>query len=198
MRKLLAVFLSVSCLLLICGCKSNKKDNTSSPAEAENKIEQILINGKIQGTDYALGTSVEQIKTDTKYGEIDAQEGTHNSGNELFIVAEEKATRLVYNSCYYYYENGKEDKGISSIVSFVSIDGLECGQSGPDEVRVAFSSVQFEQRNITADDVYFVSAPLENCFALSYSKDSRRIDFVFSDGVLIAINLIDTENWSLS
>ncbi len=196
MKKLIALFLVFVMIFAFSGCKKENSGEELPPVEVP-KLDAILQNGKIEDTDFALGTLPDAIKQATHYGEAHSDEGIHVPGSELAIDVGEDFTSMSYMSRMYIYENGKEDKGISSVVFYGELYGLATSESTADEVKVAFPEIEFTEIDLAEKGIYFIPYNPTDCSALRYQKDSRRIDFYFGDGVLIAINIVDTNNFTL-
>ncbi len=200
MKRLTALVLCLVFLFSLCSCKVNKEQPESAPSEAGYNLSQILKEGKIPGTNYALFTLPETIKTENHYGEhVDGEQlHDHEDGNGLFVEEGNRSVKLSLNADCYYYEKGKEDKGISSIVVFNDVLDLLIGTSTSNDVKINFEGIVFEERELTNMQVYFIPYEVEGAKALTFSEGNRKIDFIFMSDILIAINLYDTSVWSLS
>ncbi len=198
MKRILALVLCFAMLFALSGCAGKKNPDAEKPAEL-TAVQQMLANRKIVDGEYALYTSPDKIKNDFKYGEEhEDADDAHGSESNIYVEDLGNTTRITAATTQYYYDNGEEDDGITSIVSFDSVYGLDCGLATVDDVKVTFRDTEFSERALTSKQIYFIPFELENCKALSAQLDNIRIDFVFVDNVLVGINLLDTEKWSKS
>lgn len=200
MKRLTVLALCFVFLFSLCGCNEGKKQSENTPSGAQYNLSQILKEGKIPGTKYALFTLPDTIKTENHYGEhIEGEQlHDHEDGNGLFVEEGNRSVKLSLDADCYYYEKGKEDKGISSIVVFNDALDLFIGTSTLNDVKMNFEGIIFEERELTNMQVYFIPYEVEGAKALTFSEGDRKIDFVFMSDILIAINLYDTSVWSLS
>lgn len=193
MKRYLSVFIIIVILLCFAACKKGENTTTDNSGDSYNLIE-CMNQGKIPEAEYMLGTDPEKIKTDYNYGK-EAEGHDH----DIYFHERTNSSYLVVEDFYYYYENGEEKDGISSIVCFSTAYGTEVnGFDTKDDIKKRFSSVTFEEREISSQQAYFVPHEIENWSALTCKTDNRRIDFIFQDDMLVAINLVDTENWTLT
>ncbi len=193
MKRILSVLLAVVVLLCLVGCK-NKEEQQSTDNNGVYDLLACMNQGKIPEAEYVLGTTPEKIKTDFNYG---AESDGHE--HDIYVYEGLNSSYLVVEDFYYYFVNGEEEKGISSIVCFSTAFGTEVnGFDTKKDVKNRFSSVNFEEREISSRQAYFVPHEVENWSALTCKTDNRRIDFIFQEDILVAINLVDTENWDLT
>ncbi len=200
MKKLTALLLCLVFVLSLGGCKSKPEESQNNESGSAYNLSEILKSGKIPDTKYALFTAVDTIKTENHYGEeiVGEQVHDHSDGNGLFVEEGNRSVKMSLDADCYYYEKGEEDKGISSIVAFNDVLGLLIGTSTSNDVRIAFNDVTFEERELSNMQVYFFPYEVTGAKALTFTEGDRKIDFVFMEDMLIAINLYDTSVWSLS
>ena len=196
MKKFIAIISVAALLFCFAGCKKDvdTPDTSSAVSAVKYDLDAVLSSGEIPGVKYNLGVAVNQILADANY-DPDADVHDHDEG--VTITENENNIRLSYLTSYYYYEPQKEENGISSIVDFGTPFDFEIGTTAPDVVKSEFAGVEFTERELTSRQVYFIPMEINDCTALTYQKDNRRIDFVFQNDVLIAVNLVDTDNWSI-
>ncbi len=196
MKRLLCLILALLMVLSLASCKKDGDDVSSDQGNSTYDLVACMNQGKIPEATYVLGVDPEKIKNDYNYYE-EAEE--HTQEHEIYVRENPNSTNIVVGDYYYYYVNGEEDKGISSIVSFSTAFGTEVhGFETKQDIIEKFNSVVFEERELTSLQAYFIPGEVENCTALTCKTENRRIDFVFMEDSLIAINLVDTENWTLS
>ena len=194
MKRFLCLSLVFLIALSLSACKKEKEKIPSEPTNNTYDLVECMKQGKIPELKYTLGTSPETIKKD--FEGVTEQDGEEI---ELYINENPNSTNIVAGNYYYYYVNGSEDMGISSIVSFSTAFGVEVnGFETKQDIIKKFSTVDFEDRELSSLQAYFIPGEIENCSALTCKTDNRRIDFIFIEETLIAINLLDTENWTLS
>lgn len=194
MKKVIALLLVFVFVFSFASCKKEEDDNPAlTTSEISYNLDNLLKDGEIPGVPYKLGTSVQKIKDDAGY----KPEDELNDDDEFSIIENTKYTRMAYLTSYYCFAPDKEENGISSIVDFGTPFDFETGTTTPDDVKAYFKDVEFEERELTSSQVYFIPMQMENCTALTYEKDNRRIDFIFESDLLIAINLVDTDNWGI-
>ncbi len=200
MRKIIALTLCLVFVLSLCGCKGNTEQPQGGETSGTYSLTEILKDGKIPGTKYALFTSPELIKRENHYGEkIEGEQlHDHSDGNGLFVDEGNRSVKMSLNADCYYYEKDEADKGISSIAVFNDVLGLFIGISTSNDVKMMFKDTAFEERDLTNEQVYYIPYEVNGAKALTFSEGDRKIDFVFMEDLLITINLYDTSVWSLS
>lgn len=198
MKRILCLILALLLVFSLSACKKQKEETPSDPAENTYDLVECMNQGKLPEAEYLLGTDPEKIKTDYNYyGENSSDEHSHD--HEIYMRENPNSTNIVVGDYYYYFVNGQESKGISSIVCFGTAFGTEVnGFETKDDIKKKFSTVEFTEREISSLQAYFIPGEVENCTALTCKTENRRIDFVFMEETLIAINLVDTENWTLT
>lgn len=187
MKKVLALALCLVLCLTVCACGGNlpKENNVGNGINLDN----ALAEGKIPELDIALGTNVDSIDMGEHSHEADAQPA-------YYLINGKEESYLMGENAYYYYKNNKKEAGISSIVSISAAFGLICGNyETPESVKNAFSNIVFTESVATEDDLFFLKYTIENCKKLSYVSGNREIVFIFEDNNLIAVNMVDINNW---
>lgn len=184
MKKICALALSLIICILFCSCGGN----TGSGSDGNGvNLADALKNGKIPEIDVVLGADIKALEEKALNSE--------NESEEIYFIQKDEYSYFL-NQNSYYYENEKKDKGISSIVSVGTAFGLGCGYETVESVKNAFPNVTFTQSATEPDELYFLPYITDGCEKLSFKSDNREIRFIFSDNLLLAINLVDTENWS--
>lgn len=198
MKRILCLTLTLLMVFSLSACKKENQETPTTPTNNTYDLVECMNQGKIPEAEYVLGVDPEKIKKDYNYyGEETTDEFTHE--HEIYVRENPNSTNIVVGDFYYYHVNGQEDKGISSIVCFGTAFGVEVnGFDTKQDIIKKFSSVEFEERELSSLQAYFIPGEVENCTALTCKTETRRIDFVFMEDTLIAINLVDTENWTLT
>lgn len=190
MKKLTALLLAVLLLFCVCGCSNNS--GTASGSEKYNLTECVKA-GKIPECDIALGTPTANVKAAYNYDENAIGE------TGFYVISENKSTYFLAGNTSFYFETAKEQNGISSIVFNGTAFGFPMNTYVTmEEVKNAFPTINFTEKNVENKEVYFLPYVIENCKALTYSVDNHRIDFFFEENQLFAVNLVDTANWTLT
>lgn len=196
MKRFLCLALTLLMIFSLSACKKEAAETPSEPTNDTYDLAECMNQGKIPESEYTLGVDPEKIKNDYNYY-AEPAEGQHE--HDIYVRENPNSTSVVVGDFYYYYVNGQESKGISSIVCFGTAFGVEVnGFDTKEDIKKKFSSVEFTEREISSLEAYFVPGEVENCTALTCKTDTHRIDFVFMEETLIAINLIDTVNWTLT
>ncbi len=198
MKRIIAFFLILATFCLVCGCKDNSND--ISDDDFSTDVKYYLSLGKIKEADFALGTTPEEIEN----AELEFSHETGGDANlghehEEGLLKEEGAVsyHYTYGPFQYYYNKGKEDKGISFVVSFDKAYGFSVGSSTKFEVESALSDWDVTKRVAEKNDFFFMIIEIEDCQMLVYEYENYTLSFYFKDEMLVCTTLQDTQNWSL-
>lgn len=207
MKKIIALALCIcliSCLFAGCGKSEPSKDTSSSTATG--KIDSLASKGKIDGVDYGLGADIETVKAHYKelaekyaeeHGDDDHDHGVTGAEAHYYYLDEyEDYTVIDVSSARFYYENGKEDKGVSVIASDSDTFGFSVGVTTKYEVEEALRA-EGKSVNAGEDELRFLAVRTEPVLILRYEFGDYQLDFYFYDNLLITTVIIDTENWTL-
>ncbi len=207
MKKIIALALCIcliSCLFAGCGKSEPSKDTSSSTATG--KIDSLASKGKIDGVDYGLGADIETVKAHYKelaekyaeeHGDDDHDHGvTGEEGHYYYLDEYDDHTVIDVSSARFYFENGKEDKGISAIASDSDTFGFSVGVTTKYEVEEALKA-EGKAVNAGEDELRFLAVRTEPVLVLRYEFGDYQLDFYFYDNLLITTVIIDTENWTL-
>ena len=200
MKRYIAVLLAVLTLFSFCSCGDNS--HNISDDDLSSDIMYYLSLGKIKEADFALGTNPEEIdnaKLEPSH-EIggDANVGDEHN-HEQGVVKEEGVVsyHYTYGPFQYYYNKGKEDKGVSFIVSLDKAYGFTVGITSKFEIENALSNLEPEKRKAESDDFFFMVVEIEDCEMLIYEYEKYTLSFYFKDDILICTTLQNSEEWSL-
>ncbi len=203
MKKYICLVLGLVFVFSFMACKKEEKkdDNT------QYSIEEYALMGEIPELEFNLGADPETVNKhysdivssqDAAYGEEEEDE-THDHPElevPFYEVAEgEKTVRIATDTISYFYEKDKKSNGISVISVQETAYGFTPGTTTKYEVETAFER-KGKTIEATEDDMYFI-IPTENCMILRYTFEKYKLDFYFSDNILIATVLTDTENWTV-
>lgn len=197
MKRIVALCLSIIFLFAFCGCTKQKdKENNSSATQGDlYNLYEYMKKGEFPEAKYSLGTAINTILNDSQG---DDEEGhTHST-----VYEQSYGVRSTFVDCgdfCYYYENGKRDLGVSSIVAQTKVFGFEMGVfTNKNDVIAAFPSYEYEERELSNSEMYFIPFEMTGCTAITYKVDNYRIDFIFDNNTLFAVNLVDTNNWTIT
>ncbi len=189
MKKILALVLCFALCFSLCACGGKEEKN----ANAGNGIDlaAAVTSGKIPELNVSLGMTPDEVKVAYNY-DPEAQGETG-----FYIMEGDNDTYFLTDLASFYYKTDNEDKGISAIICRGTVFGMMCNNyEKPEDVKNAFPDIKFQEGNIEESDFYFHPYLTEDCVKLSYQSGAHKVDFLFMDDQLIAVNLIDTENWS--
>lgn len=199
MKRIIAILLCVVICFAFVGCKEKKdKDNTSSLQEVDAyNLNDCMKNGKFPDAEFALGSSIDDI---LKSGEGEGENSEEHTHSTLYEQAfGSRSTFIDCGDFVYYYENGKRDLGVSSIIAQTKVFGFETGVlTNKNDIKNAFPSFEYEERELTNNQMYFTPFEMSGCSAITYKFENCRIDFIFENDSLFAVNLVDTRNWTLT
>lgn len=194
MKRIIALFLTLAVVFSFAGCKDRKKDGEGYSVD----IEYYISSGQIAEAQFALGTPIEDVN---KVANNHSEENIGADGHGEEIVLIEGTDYNYYNApdFYYYYNVGKEDKGISCIVGFTDIFGFSVGLAGEYEVKAALQLEELSPVSGIAEDEEFFFMPfsIDNCKKLTCSYESNVLVFYFENDILIAGVLYNKDNWMI-
>ena len=207
MKKIIALALRIcliSCLFAGCGKAEPSADISSSTATG--KIDSQASKGKIDGVEYGLGADIETVKAHFKeladayeeeHGEDNHDHGVTGAEAHYYYLDEyEDYTVIDVSSARFYYENGKEDKGVSVIASDSDTFGFSVGVTTKYEVEEALRA-EGKSVNAGEDELRFLAVRTEPVLILRYEFGDYQLDFYFYDNLLITTVISDTSNWKL-
>lgn len=203
MKKLIAVILSFVLCLSFAACSKEVVSSNDYKQKMET-ITESLNKGKIPEIEYALGDNPDGIKKhfeDLLANEShDGDEGHNHSHDEVtsFTVTQGlRSVKMDAGKFVYHYEIDKKEKGVSVIVSYTEAFGFTAGEATMQDVAACFDPNSVKTVLPSDDDMYFLVYPSSDCMVLRYEKDNLKLDFYFSENVLIATVLLDKSNWTL-
>ena len=207
MKKIIALALRIcliSCLFAGCGKAEPSADISSSTATG--KIDSQASKGKIDGVEYGLGADIETVKAHFKeladayeeeHGEDNHDHGVTGAEAHYYYLDEyEDYTVIDVSSARFYYENGKEDKGVSVIASDSDTFGFSVGVTTKYEVEEALRA-EGKSVNAGEDELRFLAVRTEPVLILRYEFGDYQLDLYFYDNLLITTVISDTSNWKL-
>ena len=204
MKKIVCMLLSLGILFSFAGCK--KGDGPTNVNSGETSVEEYAKKGQIPEQKFVLGADIETVKkyySDlvSKYEQENPnEENTGHSHEELeayyFDVAEgEKTVRMDTGNTSFFYEKAKADKGVSVISTKETAFGFVPGSTIKQEIEMAFAS-KGTTLEATAEDMYFV-IQTDTSVILRYTFENIKLDFYFTDNILMTTVIMNTQNWTV-
>lgn len=205
MKKIFCMLLSVAILFSFAGCK-NKEVGQGNIETSETSIEEYAKKGQIPELKFSLGSDIETVKkyySDfvSQFEEEQSEEENPGHNHEdleayYFDVTEgEKTVRMATGNTTFFYEKAKADKGISVISTKDTAFGFEPGSTTKQEIEASFET-KGKTLDATDDDMYFV-IQTENCVILRYTFENIKLDFYFTDNILMTTVIMNTQNWTV-
>ena len=194
-------------LVTLAGCgAAPSSSEPSSSKSATGEIDSLAADGKVDGIKYGLGANLEELKEyyETLAEEYEAEhsgtdEHVHNDGEEFHYYAFEEGEdfcTIDISKARFYYETGKEDKGVSVIATDSETFGFVPGETMKYEVEDAIKA-EGDIFEATEDELRFLAVRTEPLIVLRYEFVDYQLDFYFYDNLLVTTVLIDTNNWNL-
>lgn len=155
-----------------CGKKGEEKDENIVDIEYYAKL------GQIPECEYSLGAEVEKVKS-----ELEA--AAEESEDKMYQLEEGEESTLIYDGTHnYYYENDKQDKGISYIASYDKAYGFEIGEVSV-TIKKALGDIEFTEEPLSKDNAFFIFGA-QNGSVIKCEFENRTVMFVFDDNALCA------------
>ncbi len=200
------IICSVLCLIFVFGlfgC-SKKEGNDNQPQSTNNlssAVAEAVAEGKIPEMKFGLGDSIDELKDyyDETYNKLEEehQEGGHvHSESDVLLNISQGNLSVTYEigGEKYYYERAKRPKGISVTCSLTDAFGIKHGTL-KNEVEATLCDLELKSLAAGEDELYFVQ--LTEALILRYKENNHTVDFYFSNNVLVATVLRDTDNWTI-
>jgi len=203
MKKLIAVILSFLLCLSLAACSKEVVSSNDYKQKMET-ITESLNKGKIPEIEYALGDNPDGIKKhfedllgNESHDEDEGHNHSHDEVTSFTVTQGLRSVKMDAGKFVYHYEIDKKEKGVSVIVSYTEAFGFTAGESTMQDVAACFDPNSVKTVLPSDDDMYFLVYPSSDCMVLRYEKDNLKLDFYFSENVLIATVLLDKSNWTL-
>lgn len=203
MKKLIALLLVLTfCIVAFAGCRDD--EGSSSTNSATGEIDALAADGKLDNIKYGLGADIDDVKK--YYSDLEAEflsehtdEDGHNHDEEFVYYNFEKKSEysvIDISSARFYFENTKQDKGISVIATDSETFGFTPGVTTKYEVEDSVKA-EGETFNATDDELRFLAVRTEPVLVLRYEYEDYTLDFYFYENTLITTVLTNTDNWKL-
>ncbi len=189
MKKIVSILLSAVILFSFAACGKEKAESSTPSVD----LEYYAKLGSIPDCPYKLGQDIEELKSALETAEKETVEA---GGDYVYQVTEGELSVQINNGSYiYYYEKDKEVAGISYIAALDSAFGFDSGESIL-SVKDALAGIEYTEEDATSDNVFFMLG-FSGGKLLKYTFDNITIIFVFSDSMLTAAAIYDTDNWTI-
>ena len=188
MKRIIALILALGICFSFCACAgitdNEYKGNGIDLAEALNS-------GKIPEIDIALGTAIDAVEISEDHSHQDDEIHGYSfvEGDKYSYFLDEKA--------FAYYKNAKKANGISVVLSISDAFGFKCNNFvSAESVKTAFGGIEFTEATVDKNDLTIMPYMLDTTKKLTYENGGRQAVFYLMDDQLIAVAIIDTENWN--
>ncbi len=207
MKKLFAILICI-CLIscVFAGCSEEKEPEKPPVTTADGKIDAVAAEGKLEGVDFGLGADIEALKIhyeelaekyEEDHGEDNHDHGvTGEEGHYYNLEENDEYTVIDVSSARFYFENGKEDKGVSVIATDSDVFDFKVGTTTKYEVEEALKA-KGDSLSATEAEFRFLAVRTEPVLILRYEFGDYQLDFYFYDNILITTVIMDTENWTI-
>ena len=207
MKKLIAISLCLALVFsLFVGCSKDTSSDDASGSTATGKIDSMAEKGKLEGIKFGLGSDIEEVKAhyqglaikyENEHGNDNHDHGvTGEEAHYYYLKDKETYTEIDISSARFYFEKGKEEKGISVIACDSDTFGFTVGVTTKYEVEDAVKA-EGESFNATEAELRFLAVRTEPILVHRYEYENYVLDFYFYDNLLVTTVIMDTENWKL-
>ncbi len=188
MKRIISLILALGICFMFCACgQGGANKDSGNGIDLAAAIER----GKIPEIDVALGTAVDTIEVAEDHSHQD--EDTHGYA----FVEGSKYSYFLNENAFAYYKNSKKAEGISVVLSINAAFSLNCNSFvSADDVKAAFPNIEFTEDTVSEDDLTIMPYMLDTTKKLTYKNGDREAVFYIMDDQLIAVAIIDTENWN--
>ena len=191
-RSIFSVLLAILLVFCFSGCAAEEEEFTSSVEPIEHSLDILAYaqKGEIPEVPFKLGDDVDNLK-ETFLDHIE-------SGSEIYelgVMEGEETVHLLGGSMTFCYQKDKKENGISVIVAQEYAYDFAMGVQYIDDVIFAVGSDDYQRASTTEEDAFFLPVVPENSECLTYTVNNYQLKFIFTDNVISAVSLIDTENW---
>lgn len=196
-KKIISIFTALCiavCAFSLSSCSNSAStEPTTAKKTAYNTMENVkksVLQGKIDTVEFALGTKADSILQ--KYSTTSAQ-NAQNADHDVFSVTPKADyTRIIKGVAQYFYLNSDADKTISVIASTSDAFNFNVGNCTPNDVIYALGEPNVRDIPDARDVLFGFGFGSENSERLTYNIDKYRLDFIFSNNLLLGVMLTDT------
>ena len=204
MRRWLAMLLCAGLALGLCACGETGGQSVTTTAKTalntREAVEQQVSAGQMSGTDVKLGDTPQTVlnlyPTMPSAPEDGAtrQTAAHADEDELFLEITEgqQLTRMQYEAYQFFYINDQAEQGVGVIINSKDAYHFTANTTFVEDVTYALGAPDVQDQP-GMDQLFFMLGTPTNLQRLTYLFGTKRLDFIFDDGLLAMTVLTDTE-----
>lgn len=203
MRRWLAMLLCAGLALGLCACGETGGQSVTTTAKTalntREAVEQQVSAGQMSGTDVKLGDTPQTVLTIYPTAPSpDSSETTQTVApavqDELFLEITEgqQLTRMQYEAYQFFYINDQAEQGIGVIINSKDAYHFTANTTFIEDVTYALGEPDVQDQP-GMDQLFFMLGTPTNLQRLTYLFGTKRLDFIFDDGLLAMTVLTDTE-----
>lgn len=204
MKRWLAMLLCAGLALGLCACGETGGQSVATTAKTalntREAVEQQVSAGQMSGTDVKLGDTPQTVlnlyPTMPSAPEDGAtrQTAAHADEDELFLEITEgqQLTRMQYEAYQFFYINDQAEQGVGVIINSKDAYHFTANTTFVEDVTYALGAPDVQDQP-GMDQLFFMLGTPTNLQRLTYLFGTKRLDFIFDDGLLAMTVLTDTE-----
>ena len=204
MKRWLAMLLCAGLALGLCACGETGGQSVATTAKTalntREAVEQQVSAGQMSGTDVKLGDTPQTVlnlyPTMPSAPEDGAtrQTAAHADEDELFLEITEgqQLTRMQYEAYQFFYINDQAEQGVGVIINSKDAYHFTANTTFVEDVTYALGAPDVQDQP-GMDQQFFMLGTPTNLQRLTYLFGTKRLDFIFDDGLLAMTVLTDTE-----
>ena len=203
MKRWLAMLLFAGLALGLCACGETGGQSVATTAKTalntREAVEQQISAGQMSGTDVKLGDTPQTVLTIYPTAPSpDSSETTQTVApavqDELFLEITEgqQLTRMQYEAYQFFYINDQAEQGIGVIINSKDAYHFTANTTFIEDVTYALGEPDVQDQP-GMDQLFFMLGTPTNLQRLTYLFGTKRLDFIFDDGLLAMTVLTDTE-----
>lgn len=204
MKRWLAMLLCAGLALGLCACGETGGQSVATTAKTalntREAVEQQVSAGQMSGTDVKLGDTPQTVLNlyPTMPSAPDdgatRQTAAHADEDELFLEITEgqQLTRMQYEAYQFFYINDQAEQGVGVIINSKDAYHFTANTTFVEDVTYALGAPDVQDQP-GMDQLFFMLGTPTNLQRLTYLFGTKRLDFIFDDGLLAMTVLTDTE-----
>lgn len=204
MKRWLAMLLCAGLALGLCACGETGGQSVATTAKTalntKEAVEQLVSAGQMSGTDVKLGDTPQTVLNiyPTMPSAPDdgatRQTAAHADEDELFLEITEgqQLTRMQYEAYQFFYINDQAEQGVGVIINSKDAYHFTANTTFVEDVTYALGAPDVQDQP-GMDQLFFMLGTPTNLQRLTYLFGTKRLDFIFDDGLLAMTVLTDTE-----
>ncbi len=204
MKRWLAMLLCAGLALGLCACGETGGQSVATTAKTalntREAVEQQVSAGQMSGTDVKLGDTPQTVLNlyPTMPSAPDdgatRQTAAHADEDELFLEITEgqQLTRMQYEAYQFFYINDQAEQGVGVIINSKDAYHFTANTTFVEDVTYALGAPDVQDQP-GMDQQFFMLGTPTNLQRLTYLFGTKRLDFIFDDGLLAMTVLTDTE-----